>query len=164
MWKFVLCWALLAVACARGTTDEPVELPKVAPDTVVMSWSVTSQTSDRDSLHAVLEADRTLVVTNRTADGTMMSVSRTVSEEEYANLVRTLRTLSCCSLQSSTGDRPSPVEAKPTLEINLGDVQCVIERWDSEWREGLARRCGFAVARFHGGGFVPDPPVDEARP
>lgn len=160
----MLCLTLAAVACTRGPTDEPVDLPNVAPDTVVMAWSVTSRTSDRDSLHVVLEADRTLVVTNRTADGTMMSVSRTVPEEEYANLVRTLRTLNCCSLQSSKGARPSPVEAKPMLEINLGDVQCVIERWDSEWREGLARRCGFTVARFHGGGFVPDPPVDETRP
>ena len=48
--------------------------------------------------------------------------------------------------------------------VESGDVLCEIELWDSEWREGRARECGFAIARVHGGGFVPDPPVDEPSP
>jgi hypothetical protein len=90
----------------------------------------------------------------------MMSVSRMVSEKEYANLIGTLRSLNCCSLPSTLKERPSPSEAKPQLGINFGDVQCEIELWDREWRQGIAKECGFAVARIHGGGFVPDPPVD----
>jgi hypothetical protein len=93
-----------------------------------------------------------------------MSIARTVSEKDYAALVATLRALDCCSLQSTQKERPRPGEAKPQLEINFGDMQCEIELWDSEWREGLARQCGFAVARLHGGGFVPDAPVDESSP
>ncbi|UCF46485.1 MAG: hypothetical protein JSU89_04670, partial [Myxococcales bacterium] len=72
--------------------------------------------------------------------------------------------LDCCSLPSTTKERISPGEAKPRLEINFGDMKCEIELWDREWREGRARECGFAVARLHGTGFVPDPPVDEASP
>jgi hypothetical protein len=156
--------ALVLIGCGRNEREQPVQLPAVAPDTVVVSWSVISQTPDRDSLHAVLEGDRTLVVTNRAADGTMMSVSRAVSKEQYAELIGALRALDCCALRSTQQERASPGEAKPALEINLGDVQCEIELWDSEWRRGRARACGLAVARFHGGGFVPDPPVDDARP
>jgi len=79
-------------------------------------------------------------------------------------LVATLRALDCCSLQSTSKERTRPSEAKPQLEINFGDMKCEIELWDSDWREGLARECGFAVARLHGSGFVPDAPVDESSP
>jgi hypothetical protein len=152
----------LLVSCSRGEPE--VQLPEVALDTVVVSWSVTSRTEDRDSLHVALEADRTLVVTNRIADGTMMSLSRTISKKEYAALVGKLRALDCCSLHSTRRDRPSLDETKPALEIDFADMQCEVELWDSEWREGKARDCGLAVARLHGGGFVPDPPFDDARP
>jgi hypothetical protein len=101
------------------------------------------------------------MTTTRSSDGTMMSVERTVSEEEYADLVGRLRSLDCCSLKSTTKERSDPAEAKPLLELNLGDVRCEIELWDHEWREGLARECGFAVARVHRAGFVPDAPVDD---
>jgi hypothetical protein len=87
-----------------------------------------------------------------------------VSEEDYAKLVGTLRGLECCSLPSTSEERSEPAEAKPQLEINFGDVKCEIELWDREWREGRARECGFAFARIHGSGFVPDPPVDEPSP
>ena len=93
-----------------------------------------------------------------------MRMSRPILEEEYSTLVETLRRLDCCSLSSTTKERPSPGEAKPSLEIDLDDMSCAIELWDSEWREGLARECGFAFARLHGAGFVPDAPVDDLRP
>lgn len=163
-WRFALCVMALLVNCSRSENAQDVQLPEVAPDAVVVSWSVTSRTRDRDSLHAVLEANRTLVVTNRTADGTMMSLSRTISKKEYATLVRRLRALDCCSLRSTDRERPSPDEAKPALEIDFGDMQCEVELWDSEWRQGKARDCGIAVAQLHGGGFVPDPPFDDAQP
>ena len=163
-WRPSFFAVALLIGCSRNEREQAVRLPQVAPDTVVVSWSVTSRTADRDSLHAVLEGDRTLVVTNETADGTMMSVSRTVSDKEYAELVGTLRALDCCSLRSTDKEQPSLDEAKPALEINFGDVQCEVELWDSEWRQGRARDCGFAVARFHGRGFVPDPPFDDTRP
>lgn len=164
MWKAVICVALLMVGCARGEQKEEVALPKVAPDTVVASWSVISRTSDRNSLFVALDGSRTLNVTTRSANGTMMNVSRTVSEKDYAKLVGRLRALDCCSLPSTTKERTSPSEAKPRLEIDFGDMKCGIELWDREWREGRARECGFAVARLHGTGFVPDPPVDEPSP
>jgi len=91
----------------------------------------------------------------------MMSVSRDVPTKEYVKLVRALRELDCCSLPSTSRERLSPSEAKPRLEIDLGDVRCEIELWDGEWLQGRARECGFAVARAHRGGFVPDPPVDD---
>ncbi|MGD8606375.1 MAG: hypothetical protein PVH21_03705 [Myxococcales bacterium] len=161
IWFFI---AALLVSCSRGEPEDTVQLPKVPPDTVVASWSVTSQSKDRDSLHVVLEANRTLVVTNRTADGTMMSLSRTISKKEYAQLVGRLRKLDCCALRSTHSERSSPDEAKPALEIDFGDMQCEVELWDDEWREGKARDCGMAMARLHGGGFVPDPSFDEERP
>jgi len=139
-------------------------LPAVGPDTVVVSWSFVSRSSDRDSLHVVLDSSRNLNVTTRAANGTLMNISRVVSEQEYAKLVGTLRTLDCCSLQSTSKERTDPSEAKPQLEINFGDVKCEVERWDREWLEGRARECGFTVAQLHGGGFVPDPPVDERSP
>lgn len=162
MWRSVACAIVLLLGCTRNEQKEQVALPDVAPETVVVSWSVISRSSDRHSVHVVLEASRKLAVTTRGPTGTTMSVSRTVSEKDYAQLVGTLRALDCCSLPSTSKERPSPSEAKPQLEIDFGDVQCEIELWDSEWREGRARECGFAVARLHGGGFVPDPPVDDA--
>jgi hypothetical protein len=154
----------MLLGCTRNEHEERVALPEVAPDTVVVSWSVISQSSDRDSIHVSVDGGRKLDVTNKAPDGTMMSVSRTLSEREYATLVGTLRDLHCCSLRSTSKERSAAGEAKPRLELDLGEMQCEIELWDSEWREGLARECGFAVAQVHGGDFVPDPPVDEALP
>jgi hypothetical protein len=160
----MICVTLLLVGCTRNEPKEEVALPEVAPDAVVVSWSFVSRSSDRDSLHVVLDGSRNLNVTTRAANGTMMNVSRVLSEQDYAKLVGTLRTLDCCSLPSTSKERAYPSEAKPRLEINFGDVKCEIERWDREWLEGRARECGFPVARLHGIGFVPDPPVDEPSP
>ncbi|MBW2209964.1 MAG: hypothetical protein JRG67_02800 [Deltaproteobacteria bacterium] len=124
----MFCAAVLLLSCTRNEQREEVALPNVAPDTVVVSWSVVSRSSDRPKL------------------------------------VGTLRSLQCCALPSSSGERSDPSEAKPQLEINFGDMQCEIELWDREWREGRARECGFAFALFHHSGFVPDPPVDEPSP
>jgi|GEM_PF-1806855 len=164
MWKSALCVTVLLFGCKRSEPIDEVALPKVAPDTVVVSWSVISRSSDRSSLHAVIHADRSLVVTTRDVTGTMMTVSRSVPEKEYAKLIASLRAQDCCSLPSTSRERLSPNEAKPRLEIDLGDVQCEIELWDGEWLQGRARECGFAVARAHAGGFVPDPPVDATPP
>jgi len=160
---WILCVAIL-LSCKPSQPKDEVVLPKVAPDTVVVSWSVISRSADRRSTHVVLEASRELITTTRSPDGTMMTVSRRVSEEAYAKLVGKLRGLDCCSLPSTSEDRAYPDEAKPQLEINFGDTRCEIERWDREWREGRAQECGFAFARLHGSGFVPDPPVDEPAP
>ena len=109
----------------------------------------------------MLNARRELTTTTRSADGTMVSVERTISKDQYANLVGRLRDLDCCSLKSTAKERSDPAEARPLLELELGDVRCEIELWDHEWRAGLARECGFAVAQVHRAGFVPDTPVDE---
>lgn len=156
---------VLFVALLGCTEKEPhdlVPLPRVPPDTVVVSWSVISRSADRDSLQVLVDAGRDLVATNRTSNGTMMSVSRKISKKEYAALVAKLRELDCCLLESTSAERSSPEEAKPRLEIDFGDMKCEIERWDREWLQGLARDCGFAFAGLHGAGFVPDPPVDES--
>ena len=164
MRKVLICMTVLLWGCTGKERTREVPLPDVPPDTVVVSWSLISRSSDRDSLHVVLDATRRLSVTNKAPNGTMMSIARTVSETDYTALVATLRALDCCSLRSTSKERPRPSEAKPQLEINFGDMKCEIELWDSEWREGLARECGFAAARLHGAGFVPDPPVDEPAP
>jgi hypothetical protein len=164
MQRSLICGALLLLGCTRNEHEERVALPEVAPDAIVVSWSVISRASDRDSIHVALDGSRRLDVTTKAPNGTMMSTSRSLSEREYATLVRTLRDLNCCSLQSASRERPAAGESKPRLELDLGDVRCQVELWDSEWREGLARECGFAVAQLHGGGFVPDPPVDDAPP
>ncbi|MBW2402642.1 MAG: hypothetical protein JRF42_02280 [Deltaproteobacteria bacterium] len=161
MWKVVVCATALLWGCTGKERKVEVELPQVAPDTVVVSWSVVSRSSDRDSLHVVLDAAREMNVTNRSPDGTMINVVHTVSEKDYAKLVASLRALDCCSLRSTSKERTHPGEARPQLEINFGDVDCEIELWDREWREGLARECGFTFARLHQSGFVPDPPVDD---
>lgn len=160
---WIPCLAVL-LSCKPSGGNEEVALPNVAPDTVVVSWSVISRSADRRSSHVVLEASRDLITTSRSPNGTMMTVSRTVSEEEYAKLVGALRDLDCCSLTSTAEERSYPSEAKPQLEINLGDSRCEIELWDRQWHEGRARDCGFAFAQIHGNGFVPDPPVDESAP
>lgn len=159
----ILCLAML-LSCKPSEPKPEVALPKVEPDTVVVSWSVISRSAGRRSTHVVLDASRELIITTRSPDGTMMTVSRTVSEEAYGKLVGKLRALDCCALASTSEDRAHLDEAKPQLEINFGDTRCEIERWDREWREGKAQACGFAFARLHGGGFVPDPPVDEPAP
>lgn len=163
MRTWICCAAILLSCTPKGQTDE-VALPEVEADTVVVSWSVISRSADRRSSHVVLDASRELTTTTRSPDGTMMTVSRTVSEDAYARLVGKLRDLDCCSLASTAKERSYPSEAKPQLEINFGDTHCEIERWDREWREGKASDCGFAFARLHGNGFVPDPPVDAPSP
>jgi hypothetical protein len=164
MWRSVICASLLAFGCTRTDRQEEVALPMVAPDTAVVSWSVISRSPDRRSTHVVLDSSRDLVVTTRSSNGTMMTVSHRVPEEDYLRLIGTIRTLDCCSLSSTSEERSRLEEAKPELEINFGDVRCEVVLWDREWREGRARECGFAFARLHGSGFVPDPPVDEASP
>jgi hypothetical protein len=164
MWKWIFLASVMLCACEGREPKAEVVLPKVAPGTVVVSWSVISRAADRDSIHVVLDASRKLQVTNKAPNGTMMSIARTISDDDYAKLVGSLRALDCCSLRSTTNERPSPSEAKPQLEINFGDISCEVALWDREWREGLARECGFTVARLHGAGFVPDPPVDEHSP
>ena len=162
-----VAWVIAMVAlvgCRKGERQNDVVLPKVPPDTVVLSWSVISRSSDRNSVHAVLEASRQLTTTTRQADGTMISVSRTVSKQEYAGVVDRMRTLQCCTLESTRAERSDPAEAKPMLELEIGDVRCEVELWDREWRAGLARECGVAAAQLHRAGFVPDPPVDDALP
>ena len=162
-----IVWVIAVISllgCKKGDSEKEVALPRVPPDTVVVSWSVVSRSSVRDSLHAVLEANRKLTTTTRSSGGTMMSTARTVSKKEYATLIDQLRGLDCCSLESTRADRSDPAEAKPLLEIDLGDTRCEVELWDREWREGVARECGFAVARIHRAGFVPDPPVDGSPP
>jgi hypothetical protein len=161
---WTLCATVLLLSCTRNEQEEAVALPTVAPDTVVVSWSLVSRSSERRSMHIVLDASRELITMSRSSDGTMMNVTRTVSEEAYAKLIGTLRGLECCALPSTSAERSDPGEAKPQLKINFGDVRCEIELWDREWREGRPRECGFAFARLHGGGFVPDPPVDEPSP
>lgn len=150
------------LGCRKSEPSGMVVLPKVPPDTVVLSWSVISRSTTRDSVHAVLEASRKLTTTKRSADGTMISASRSVSKREYSDIVASLRSLDCCALQSTAADRVDPAEAKPLLEINLGDVQCEIELWDREWRQGRARECAFAAAQIHRAGSVPDPAVDDS--
>lgn len=160
---WILC-ATVFLSCTPSGQQEEVALPKVSPGTVIVSWSVIGRSADRRSTHVVLEASRELITTTRSPDGTMMTVSHTISEERYATLVGRLRALDCCSLPSTSEERSYPSEAKPQLEINFGDMRCEIERWDREWREGRARECGFAFAQVHRSGFVPDPPVDEPSP
>jgi hypothetical protein len=164
MRRAILCVAVLLLGCTADRAKQEVSLPKVPPDAVVVSWSVVSRSKDRDSFHAVLEGSRKLTVTNRAPSGTMMSVSRTLSKNDYGELVAALRELDCCGLESTTADRPDPAEAKPALEIDFGDMKCSVELWDREWREGKAKDCGLAFAQVHGGDFVPDPPVDDPAP
>jgi hypothetical protein len=115
-------------------------------------------------MHAVLEGSRELIVMRRPKSGNMISVSHRVSEKNYAELIGQLRSLDCCSLESTSRERLRPSEAKPLLEIDFGDVECEIALWDDEWLEGRAKECGFAFARLHKSGFVPDPLVDEPQP
>ncbi len=160
-------WVVVVVSllgCESRSKRPEVVLPRVPPDTTVASWSVISRSDDRDSVHAVLEVSRTLTTTTRSPDGTMISASRTISVERYAALVGRLRSLRCCELASTTGERVEPSEARPVLELELGDVQCTVERWDREWRTGQARECAFSFAEVHRAGFVPDPPVDDLAP
>ncbi|MGB5704229.1 MAG: hypothetical protein WBM48_15525, partial [Polyangiales bacterium] len=96
------------LGCSKGEQEKDVALPRVPPDTVVVSWSVISRSSERDSLHSVLEAGRKLTTTTRASNGTMMSSSRTVSEKEYVTLIDQLRSLDCCSLESTGVERTDP--------------------------------------------------------
>ena len=162
--RILIPCALVLLSCTPNGQSDEVALPKVAPDAVVVSWSVISRSHDRRSSHVVLEGGRELTITTRSANGQMMTVSRTVSENAYAELVRSLRSLGCCSIPSTSAERSYASEAKPLLEIHFGDLDCEIELWDREWREGKAKACGFAFARLHGNGLVPDPPVDAPSP
>ena len=164
MFRVSLIACLVMLACEPSQPHADVVLPQVPPDTIVMSWSLISKSPGRQSVHSVLNASQKLTTTTRSDNGTMMSVSRGVSNEEYARLIKRLRELDCCALESTELQRPDPAEAKPRLELELGDVRCGIELWDREWREGRARECGFAAAQVHRAGFVPDAPVDDASP
>ncbi len=163
MRRALLLALLLSSSCKREP-HEDVVLPQVPADTIVASWDLVSKSVDRHSVHSVLYADRKLTTTTRSANGTMMSLERNVSHQEYAHLIKRLRELDCCSVSSTKAPRANPSESRPRLELNLGDVRCDIELWDREWLEGTARECGFAFAQIHRAGFVPDPPVDAASP
>lgn len=115
-------------------------------------------------MYMALYGNRNLEVVTKQPSGTMMRIDSTMTEEKFAKLIDTLRKLDCCSLESKSETAPTPLESQPELKINFGDVKCQVALWDSEWRVGRARECGFAVAQVHGHGFVPDPPPANPSP
>ncbi len=151
-WLFA---ALLLVGC-EGREQE-VLLPTVKPNEVVVSWGMVSRDRSRDTMYMEVRGDRQMTVTTKRPSGNMVQVRRDLTKDQYAELIDKLRKLDCCSLESRSETAPSPLESQPELGINFGDIECQIALWDSEWRVGRARECGFVVAQVHGGGFVPEP-------
>jgi hypothetical protein len=163
MWRLWILTALLLAAC-EGRKRADVALPDVEPDEVVVSWGMIGRDASRDTLYMALYGNRNLEVVTKQPSGTMIQVQQTLGEDRYLELIDTLRSLDCCSLESRFEEAPSPLESRPELGINFGDLECQVALWDSEWREGRARQCGFAVARIHGRGFVPDEPAPGSVP
>ncbi|MDH3846133.1 MAG: hypothetical protein OES69_19495, partial [Myxococcales bacterium] len=163
MCRWWLLGALLLAGC-EGRQEARVVLPDVEPSEVVVSWGMVGRDGSRDTMYMELLGDRRMAITTKRPNGNMVQVQRELSKDQYADLIDQLRKLDCCSLESRSKTAPSPLESQPELAINFGDVECQIALWDSEWRLGRARECGFAVAQVHGGGFLPDPPAaDPAR-
>lgn len=152
---------MLFLAGCEGRQAPQVVLPSVEPNEVVVSWAMISREGSTSTMYMALHGNRNLEVVTKQPSGTMMRVDRTLGPEPYAELIDKLRTLDCCSLESSSETAPSPLESQPELGINFGDVKCQVALWDSEWRVGRARECGFAVAQVHGHGFVADPPAPD---
>ncbi len=163
MCRWWLLGALLLAGC-EGRQEARVVLPDVEPSEVVVSWGMVGRDGSRDTMYMELLGDRRMAITTKRPNGNMVQVQRELSKDQYADLIDQLRKLDCCSLESRSKTAPSPLESQPELAINFGDIECQIALWDSEWRLGRARECGFAVAQVHGGGFLPDPPAaDPAR-
>lgn len=152
--------AVLMVGCKPS--EEPVKMPQAGPQDVVVSWGMIGRKAQRDTMYMELHGDRRMTVVTKSPSGTMMSVEQTVAEEQYTELVRQLRGLECCSLASTHESAPSPLESKPELAIDFGDLQCQVALWDSEWREERARKCGLAVSAIHGRSFLTDDPNETA--
>lgn len=163
MWRWWFCAAWLFAGC-EGRQEQRVALPNVAPTDVVVSWGMVSREGSTRTMYMALYGDRKTEVVTKQPNGTMMRVERTLGMERYVELIDRLRKLDCCSLESGSETAPSPLESRPELGINFGDVECQVALWDSEWRVGRARECGFAVARVHGQGFMPDPPATDPAP
>ena len=163
MWIRWLCAALLLAGC-EGREEPRVALPDVEPTEVVVSWGMVSREASGNTMYMALYGSRKMEVVTKRPNGTMMRVERKVGKDRYAEFIDKLRKLDCCSLESRSKTAPSPLESQPELRINFGDMECQVALWDSEWRVGRARECGFAVAQFHGRGFLPDPPADDPTP
>lgn len=157
---------VLLSLCAFGCEpkEEAVLMPSAAPDEVVVSWGMIGRNAARDTLYMAVQGNRDMVVVTKSPNGTMMSVEQVVPEKKYRDLVRQLRALDCCSLESTHDKAPSALESKPELGINFGDLECQVSLWDSEWRTGRARACGSAVAAIHGRGFLPEDLDDADSP
>ncbi len=163
MWRCWFCAAILIAGC-DGRKEQRVALPEVAPTEVVVSWAMISREASSSTMYMALRGNRQLEIVTKQPSGTMMQVQRELGKDQYAELIDKLRKLDCCSLESRSKTAPTPLESQPELGINFGDIECQVALWDSEWRVGRARECGFAVAQVHGHGFVPDPPaVDPAQ-
>ena len=156
----VLLLGLLAGCSSKA--KEPVQLPSVQPDDVVVSWGMIGRSAQRDTMYMSLQADRRMRVVTKSPSGTMTSVEQTIGEGKYEDLVRQLRKLECCTLTSAHSDPPSPLESRPELLIDFGDLECQVALWDSEWAEGRARDCAAAVADVHGRSFLAESPDETA--
>lgn len=163
MWKRLFLSMLFLAGC-EGRQESQVALPGVAPTDVVVSWGMISREGATSTMYMALYGNRNVEVVTKQPSGTLMRVDRTLGPKPYTELVDKLRTLDCCSLESASETAPSPRESRPELGINFGDMKCQVALWDSEWRVGRARECGFAVAQVHGHGFVPDPPAGDPAP
>ncbi|MDH3202435.1 MAG: hypothetical protein OEM15_16210 [Myxococcales bacterium] len=163
MWRWWFLGALLLAGC-EGRQEARVVLPDVEPDAVVVSWGMVGRDGSRDTMYMELRGDRQVAITTKRPNGNLIQVQRKLGMDQYAELIDKLRKLDCCSLESRSKTAPSPLESQPELGINFGDVECQIALWDSEWRVGPARECGFVVAQVHGAGFVPDPPATDLAP
>lgn len=153
--------SVLLIGC-KSRTEEPVLMPTVAPDDLVVSWGMIGRSAKRDTMYMAIHGDRSMTIVTKNPSGTMVSVEQTVSEDKYRELVRQLRALDCCSLTSTQDTAPGPLETKPELTINFGDLKCQVSLWDSEWRDDGARACGLAVAAIHGRTFLTEDPNETA--
>lgn len=78
----------------------------------------------------------------RTAEAT---VSATVTPAELEGLAKVLRDHDLCGLRS-TRETGVPDEARPSIAVRLEGLDCRVQLWDGEWRDGgRAEACLEAV-------------------
>jgi hypothetical protein len=147
--------ATLAVICAAavscgpatpepttGPTPGPTELP---PETVVLEWGVSQGLWGTERL--AVRADGGITYDFEPVQGRDLAPvhgTAALSSEELEALRRTLAEQDVCSLQS---ERPGiPDEGMPRLTLAFPDLECSVQLWDGEWRDGAqAGPCAVAV-------------------
>lgn len=130
--------ALLVSALALAGCRAPASK---LPEAEVLRFGVSHMGG---STSFVIRADRTATYQQSGGRNGTVKLEATVTEEELGALAQLLEEKGFCSLVSSRSTGV-PDEARPGVDIRLGNLDCSVTMWDNEFRDDEDAKAALAA-------------------